>query len=273
MKILKFNTFNNEDCFYNPAIGASTTISGAEGQVMLECPATGAKKFRFLQGTHHLGYVGQYTNTTGNFVVWDGVQSGTFNVKDLVRFRTNWGSFINQDSLYEVRSIITDPAFDVDGTILFPPSQILELACAADFCCVYQYAMPFQTVYGSTAQEANQLAYDEAQKYINLNYPGMGYPTYGRKPPNGPWTQEASYSFSQMRWGQNPIVVWKSNSPLYETPECRPRVDGTDGQIDVYTAPFAFPKDDNCDTTCPACLLYTSPSPRDGLLSRMPSSA
>jgi len=26
-------------------------------------------------------------------------------------------------------------------------------------------------------------------------------------------------------------------------------------------------------TVCDACLLYTSPSPRDGLLSRMPSSA
>ena len=27
------------------------------------------------------------------------------------------------------------------------------------------------------------------------------------------------------------------------------------------------------ETTCKPCLLYTSPSPRDGLLSRMPSSA
>ena len=27
------------------------------------------------------------------------------------------------------------------------------------------------------------------------------------------------------------------------------------------------------DTGCRVCLLYTSPSPRDGLLSRMPSSA
>ena len=30
---------------------------------------------------------------------------------------------------------------------------------------------------------------------------------------------------------------------------------------------------DNCPALCDACLLYTSPSPRDGLLSRMPSSA
>ena len=29
----------------------------------------------------------------------------------------------------------------------------------------------------------------------------------------------------------------------------------------------------NLDALCQACLLYTSPSPRDGLLSRMPSSA
>ena len=30
---------------------------------------------------------------------------------------------------------------------------------------------------------------------------------------------------------------------------------------------------DNKEAMCIACLLYTSPSPRDGLLSRMPSSA
>ena len=30
---------------------------------------------------------------------------------------------------------------------------------------------------------------------------------------------------------------------------------------------------DGTDGQCEACLLYTSPSPRDGLLSRMPSSA
>ena len=30
---------------------------------------------------------------------------------------------------------------------------------------------------------------------------------------------------------------------------------------------------DGCEDVCTTCLLYTSPSPRDGLLSRMPSSA
>ena len=35
-----------------------------------------------------------------------------------------------------------------------------------------------------------------------------------------------------------------------------------------------FPEDDRSEITEPnVCLLYTSPSPRDGLLSRMPSSA
>ena len=32
-------------------------------------------------------------------------------------------------------------------------------------------------------------------------------------------------------------------------------------------------KDGNVTVGAPTCLLYTSPSPRDGLLSRMPSSA
>ena len=42
------------------------------------------------------------------------------------------------------------------------------------------------------------------------------------------------------------------------------------GYFDVY---FTLKDFNLCKTTCNPCLLYTSPSPRDGLLSRMPSSA
>ena len=42
-------------------------------------------------------------------------------------------------------------------------------------------------------------------------------------------------------------------------------IDGESLKLDVY-----IPEDEG---PFPACLLYTSPSPRDGLLSRMPSSA
>ena len=38
-----------------------------------------------------------------------------------------------------------------------------------------------------------------------------------------------------------------------------------------YVVLFFYPKDGT--PGCTTCLLYTSPSPRDGLLSRMPSSA
>ena len=39
---------------------------------------------------------------------------------------------------------------------------------------------------------------------------------------------------------------------------------------DVIRSPFT---EDEYDGVAATCLLYTSPSPRDGLLSRMPSSA
>ena len=41
----------------------------------------------------------------------------------------------------------------------------------------------------------------------------------------------------------------------------------------IYARPQAKNEAGNNDGTDMACLLYTSPSPRDGLLSRMPSSA
>ena len=52
---------------------------------------------------------------------------------------------------------------------------------------------------------------------------------------------------------------------------------GTNGKYSTIQAMFAILKEANikCNiyTSPHICLLYTSPSPRDGLLSRMPSSA
>ena len=42
---------------------------------------------------------------------------------------------------------------------------------------------------------------------------------------------------------------------------------------DGYLILDNFFSDESCDALRASCLLYTSPSPRDGLLSRMPSSA
>ena len=41
----------------------------------------------------------------------------------------------------------------------------------------------------------------------------------------------------------------------------------------IYVNPDDFDASDAYDNRGNSCLLYTSPSPRDGLLSRMPSSA
>ena len=40
-----------------------------------------------------------------------------------------------------------------------------------------------------------------------------------------------------------------------------------------YVVIYFYPKDDTPGCTIETCLLYTSPSPRDATLSRMPSSA
>ena len=46
------------------------------------------------------------------------------------------------------------------------------------------------------------------------------------------------------------------------------------GELANYPSPQALKlADTDLQNEAPACLLYTSPSPRDGLLSRMPSSA
>ena len=45
------------------------------------------------------------------------------------------------------------------------------------------------------------------------------------------------------------------------------------GETIIVEDVHAFPGHIACDSRSNSCLLYTSPSPRDGLLSRMPSSA
>ena len=49
------------------------------------------------------------------------------------------------------------------------------------------------------------------------------------------------------------------------------KVIGDVGQVQLMQANVRFPK--SVARAVQGCLLYTSPSPRDGLLSRMPSSA
>ena len=52
--------------------------------------------------------------------------------------------------------------------------------------------------------------------------------------------------------------------------------DTTNTNLELISEAFSFGTEaitSNADTHTTTCLLYTSPSPRDGLLSRMPSSA
>ena len=59
-------------------------------------------------------------------------------------------------------------------------------------------------------------------------------------------------------------------------PECENTMLAYDDEDDVWQGTFEIQPGNDGDKKGPrykACLLYTSPSPRDGLLSRMPSSA
>ena len=52
-----------------------------------------------------------------------------------------------------------------------------------------------------------------------------------------------------------------------------PRYHNINGNVVQFTAEEETARDNEEAAYANACLLYTSPSPRDGLLSRMPSSA
>ena len=62
-------------------------------------------------------------------------------------------------------------------------------------------------------------------------------------------------------WNEHNARTKDESSPHYELDDIWPRFG------DIEYAENNQPHDSKC------CLLYTSPSPRDGLLSRMPSSA
>ena len=54
---------------------------------------------------------------------------------------------------------------------------------------------------------------------------------------------------------------------------CKAKTATLNWGTDPTYAPFEYADANNKPTGFDVCLLYTSPSPRDGLLSRMPSSA
>ena len=105
-------------------------------------------------------------------------------------------------------------------------------------------------------------------------------------------------SFEVINNGNEPanevkIIVWNSTVECDSDDECVPVFESTEAVIDqskIATIEFTCKPDgiDGCggigdhvltifvdyeDDILETCLLYTSPSPRDGLLSRMPSSA
>ena len=73
--------------------------------------------------------------------------------------------------------------------------------------------------------------------------------------------------FEGFEAGPNQFELPQEEKVIPSEPNVRPRTMDQQGQI------FPVPKVLGPIPTKHTCLLYTSPSPRDGLLSRMPSSA
>ena len=67
--------------------------------------------------------------------------------------------------------------------------------------------------------------------------------------------------------GDDDCIVIEDMAPV------KPMHPGYMGTERLLDAPLPMAADGLCLYHCILCLLYTSPSPRDGLLSRMPSSA
>ena len=121
-----FDDTNIEPCYYNEGTGSFSITSADSNQFMVECPSTGAVKKQYIQGLHNNSFLGLYTNNTGHLIIYDGVQTGTFNVGDLVKLRIS-SSIINPNALYEVKDIISHSNFD--SATVYAPSQVLVVGC------------------------------------------------------------------------------------------------------------------------------------------------
>lgn len=122
-----FDDTNIEPCYYNQSTGTFSTSSADPNQVMVECPSTGAVKKQYIQALHNGWFLGTYTNDTGHLIIYDGVQTGTFNVGDLIKFRFSSSSVVNPDSTYEVKAVVSHSEFD--SRTVYSPSQVLVVGC------------------------------------------------------------------------------------------------------------------------------------------------
>ena len=75
--------------------------------------------------------------------------------------------------------------------------------------------------------------------------------------------------YAREAWKKNKVDVVETDHIGIETIAQANKFENNDYEL-VVIASYKFP---TAYQTHPTCLLYTSPSPRDGLLSRMPSSA
>ena len=69
---------------------------------------------------------------------------------------------------------------------------------------------------------------------------------------------------------REPDKIWEI--PLWETNHSKQRLLQEEA-MDFLSYKLGYEMSEETDDPTRTCLLYTSPSPRDGLLSRMPSSA
>ena len=96
-----------------------------------------------------------------------------------------------------------------------------------------------------------------------------GPPEVGVGPWEGPWPDDERYDEELLAEGDRRNVVDRYRYWTMEAivADLDPR------RHDFHVAIENWQHDFNIGTIVRTCLLYTSPSPRDGLLSRMPSSA
>ena len=66
------------------------------------------------------------------------------------------------------------------------------------------------------------------------------------------------------------VDVWSGNHPFFTGTQ---KILDTEGRVDRFMKKYGMGTKKKGADSAKACLLYTSPSPRDATLSRMPSSA